>query len=129
VFVIIAGGFFVVNWGERTGNIRWDRLFDPCGFKQRTRLPCPTCGMTTAVRAFAVGNIGQAFYEQPAAGVLCVAFLVAAVAALGMAVTGRDWGLLGWVRGWRWGYVALVVAVVILAAWAVTLARAINELR
>ncbi len=29
-----------------------------CGFKQRTGLPCVSCGMTTATLAFAQGNIG-----------------------------------------------------------------------
>jgi hypothetical protein len=126
VFVVIAGGFAVVNWGERTGSIRWDRVFDPCGFKQRTRLPCPTCGMTTAVRAFAVGHVWQAFYTQPAAGLLCVVLVGVGLGSLFMAVTGRDAGLLAWVRGWRWYYIVMVVVVAVLAAWAVTLARAVS---
>lgn len=126
VFLVIAGGFGVVNWGERTGLIRWDRVFDPCGFKQRTRLPCPACGMTTAVRQFSVGHIGDAFYTQPAAGLLCVVLAVAGLASLAMAIAGRDFGILARLRSLRWPYVVIVIVIVLLSAWAVTLARAVS---
>lgn len=129
VFLLIAWGFLVVNWGERTGLINWGRIFNPCGFKQRTRLPCPTCGMTTAVRLFAVGHFREAFLTQPAAWLLCVGLLVTAAFALVMAVTGREWGVLRWIRRWKLKYVVLVVAIILGAAWAVTMARAISELR
>jgi hypothetical protein len=129
VFLVVAGGFSVLNWGERTGGIKWNRLLDPCGFKQRTRLPCPTCGMTTSVRAFAAGHVWESFREQPAAGLLCVVLSLTGAAAFVMMLTGVDGGVLKWVGGWRWRYVAVVVVIVILAAWAVTLMRAVNELR
>jgi hypothetical protein len=124
VFLIIAGGFGVMNWGERTGSIHWNRLIDPCGFKQRTRLPCPTCGMTTAARAFSVGHIGDAFYTQPAGGLLCVVLVATGLISLAMAVTGRDMGVFRRLRTLRWLYVVVAIVVIILSAWAVTLVRA-----
>ncbi|HSV27381.1 MAG TPA: DUF2752 domain-containing protein [Sedimentisphaerales bacterium] len=128
VFAVAAAIFVVVNWGERTGRIRWEHLFNPCGFKQRTRLPCAACGMTRAVRQFAVGRIGDALYSQPAGGVLCLAVSAAALYSLVVAVTGSDWGVLPRVRRWRWPYILLTVVIVIASAWAVTLVRALSKL-
>ncbi len=77
-FALIA--HYEVNIGRHLGY---------CGFKQRTGLPCVSCGMTTATLAFAQGNIGEAFLIQPAAGLLyCAAVLAGGlaffVAAFGM---------------------------------------------
>lgn len=60
----------------------------PCGFKQRCNLPCPTCGVTTSVIAFAQGKIFDSFYIQPAAALLCCVLAVSAVFALFIAIFG-----------------------------------------
>ena len=39
--------------------------FQRCEFLARTRLPCPSCGMTTSVSHFAKGNWLASLYVQP----------------------------------------------------------------
>lgn len=61
----------------------------PCGFLQRTGLPCGTCGMTTSYALFVRGNLLASAYVQPfgclAALATAMTFWIAAHAA----VTGR----------------------------------------
>lgn len=101
-------------------------LLGPCGMKQRTGLPCPTCGMTTAVLAFARGAVPTAFYTQPAAALLCAMLVIGAffaflTAAFGIYFISLD-RLLAEIR-----VKGLVVGllVILAAGWAVTLARAL----
>jgi hypothetical protein len=109
-----------------TGRIDSDRWLDPCGFKQRFALPCPTCGMTTSALAFARGRVFEAFYVQPAAALACCVMVVAAFLALLTAVFGIYFRFLDSLFS-QIGLKHLIVAVIILvaAAWAVTLSRAI----
>lgn len=44
----------------------------PCGFVERTGLPCATCGMTTSFAHAADGNLISSFITQPAGAVLAV---------------------------------------------------------
>jgi len=100
-------------------------LFGPCGMKQRTGLPCPTCGMTTCVLAFARGELLTAFYVQPAGAFLCALLIVAAFFAFLTAVLGVYFHFFA--RLWAEVKVRYVVAgllVILVAGWAVTLARA-----
>ena len=60
--------------------------------KQRTGLPCPTCGMTTCVLAFARGEVLTAFYVQPAGGFLCSLLVVVAFFAFLTSVFGVYFG-------------------------------------
>ncbi len=101
-------------------------VFGPCGMKQRTGLPCPTCGMTTCVLAFARGEVLTAFYVQPAGALLCTLLIVAAFFAFLTAVLGvyfhffaRLWAEL------KIRYVVAGLLVILTAGWAVTLARAL----
>ena len=55
--------------------------FPPCTFRAVLDLPCPTCGMTTAVFAFARGEIFQAFYIQPAGAMFSLVLVLSAVLA------------------------------------------------
>lgn len=100
-------------------------IFNPCGFKQRTGWPCPACGMTTSVLAFARGRILDAFYIQPAAAFLCsmlalMAFLTLLTATLGVYFRFFD-RLLHEMKVTYWIAGLLVI---LAAGWAVTLARA-----
>jgi len=109
-----------------TGRIDADRWLDPCGFKQRYALPCPTCGMTTSALAFARGRIFESFYIQPAAALACCVMVIAASLALLTAVFGiyfRPLDSLFSQIGLK--YLLLAVIILIAAAWAVTLSRAI----
>ena len=102
------------------------RWLGPCGFKQRTGLPCPTCGMTTATLAFSQGRILDAFYIQPACALLWCLTVLAAFCALITAVFGVYFRFFrNFFAEVKLRYMILALLVIIAAAWAVTLARAL----
>jgi hypothetical protein len=102
------------------------RFLGYCGFKQRTGLPCPTCGMTTAALAFAQGRIFEAFYIQPACGFLCCVMVIVAVLAFIIAVFGIYFRLIERIfTEVKLRYMILALIIIIAAGWAVTLARAV----
>jgi len=118
-------GFFAGLWVLQLVGFDVGSLFHPCGFKQRTGWPCPACGMTTAVLAFARGRLLAAFYIQPAAAFLCsllamVAFFALLTAGLGVYFRAFD-RLLHETKVIHWIAVLLVI---LAAGWVVTLARA-----
>jgi hypothetical protein len=94
----------------------------PCGFKAQFGLPCPTCGMTTSVLAFARGMILQSFYIQPAAATVCCILIAVGLAGMVFAIAGTDWGL---VRSLKLKYIIVAFMVIIGGGWAVTIARAL----
>ncbi len=97
-----------------------------CGFKQRTGLTCPTCGMTTATLAFAQGRIFEAFYTQPACGLLCSVMVIAAILAFIIAVFGIYFRFIErFFAEIKLRYMILALIIIITAGWAVTLARAV----
>jgi len=100
-------------------------LFNPCGFKQRTGWPCPACGMTTSVLAFARGQVLTAFYVQPAAALLCSLLGLGGFLAFLIAITGVYSSRFDRVlREVKISYLIVGLLVVLAAGWAVTLARA-----
>ena len=116
---------FGLLWGLERLGFDFGLLFNPCGFKQRTGWPCPACGMTTAVLAFARGQVFTAFYAQPAAALLCsllalAGFLAFLTATSGVYLTVFDRLL----HGVKVGYLLAGLLVILAAGWAVTLARA-----
>jgi len=120
--------FFGLFWFVGRYKIDMGWWFGYCGFKQRFDLPCPTCGMTTAVLAFAEGKIFEAFYIQPAAGLLCCVLVVAAFLALLVAVFGVRFGFLErFFARVKIVYVIAALLIIIAAGWAVTLTRALAE--
>jgi hypothetical protein len=99
-----------------------------CGFKQRYGLPCPTCGMTHAVLAFAQGEIIRSFYTQPAAAFFCLVAIAAAFFAFLTAVFGiYSPALERHLVSLKVRYIVAVVLLILFAGWAVTLARALAE--
>ncbi|MHC4559602.1 MAG: DUF2752 domain-containing protein [Planctomycetota bacterium] len=116
-FTLFAlAGHYKVNMG---------RLLGYCGFKQRTGLPCPTCGMTTATLAFAQGKIFEALYIQPAAGLLLCIMVVTAFLAFFTAVFGVYFRFIKrFFKEIKVRYIILALLIIIAAGWAVTLARA-----
>jgi hypothetical protein len=121
VFALFAG-----LWLLQRMHFDFGLLFGPCGMKQRTGLPCPTCGMTTCVLAFARGDLLTAFYVQPAGGFLCTLLVVAAFFAFLVGVFGvyfTAFDRLFAEIGVRQLIVGLLV--ILAAGWAVTLARAL----
>ena len=122
IIVVLFAGLWL---SQRLG-FEWGLLFGPCGFKQRTDLPCPTCGMTTAVLAFARGAVLTAFYTQPAGAFVCLLLVVAAFFALLTALSGVYFiildRLLAEVKIKYW---VLGLLVILAAGWAVTFTRAL----
>lgn len=100
--------------------------FGYCGFKQRTGLTCPTCGMTTSTLAFAQGRIFEAFYIQPACGLLCSIMVIVAILAFIIAVFGVYFRFIErFFTEVKLRYIILALVIIIVAGWAVTLARAL----
>jgi hypothetical protein len=82
--------------------------------------------MTTSALAFARGRVFEAFYIQPAAALACCVMVIAAFLALLTAVFGLCFCSLDSLFS-QIGLKHLILALIILiaAAWAVTLSRAI----
>jgi hypothetical protein len=98
----------------------------PCGFKQKYNLPCPTCGVTTSVEAFAQGKIFESFYIQPAAALLCCVLAVSAFLAFFVAVFGVYFDFLNrFFSKVKIKYIIIALIIIVAAGWAVTLARAL----
>ena len=126
--IICAGiaaffGVFAVAGHYQADMGRW---LGYCGFQQKTGLPCPTCGMTTATLAFAQGRIFEAFYIQPAGALLCSVMVIVALLALVVAVSGVYFRFIQrFFAEVKLRYMLLVLFIIITAGWAVTLARAL----
>ena len=123
IFVCIAA-FFALMVLAANEKIHIERLVNPCGFKQRFALPCPTCGITTSAVTFASGRIGKAFYIQPAGALLCVFLLITGIFAFLTAVFGIYFQFLQrFFAEVKIRYVILILLIIITAGWTVTLAR------
>ena len=126
IALIVLAGLFGLVALMATGIIDPDRVLDPCGFKQRHGLPCPTCGMTHSALAFARGRVFEAFYIQPTAALICCIMIIAFFLALLTAVFGIYLRPLDFLfSGLKARYVVVILILVIVAGWAVTLARAL----
>lgn len=116
-------GLFWLIATEKINVVWW---LGVCGFKQRTGLPCPTCGMTTAAAAFVRGKIFEAFYIQPAGALFCCVLVVSAFLAFFIAVFGIYFVFLGrFFAEIKIKHLILAVIIIIAAGWAVTLSRAL----
>jgi hypothetical protein len=116
---------FAGLWVLQRRGFDFGLLFNPCGFRQRTGWPCPACGMTTSVLAFARGQLLDAFYIQPAAAFLCSALVLTAFLAFLTAVVGvYFWVFDRLLYETKVTYWIVGLLVVLAAGWAVTLARA-----
>jgi len=123
VFLGVAG-FFGLLW--LAGHYKITLWPLPCGFRQKYDLPCPSCGMTTSVEAFAQGKIFESFYIQPAAALLCCLLAVSAFLAFLTAVFGVYFGFLNhFFTKVKIKYIILALLIIVAAGWAVTLSRAL----
>jgi hypothetical protein len=126
IFLLGLGTAGLLHWAAINDLINIDRLVGPCGLKQKYGLPCPSCGMTTALIAFAKGQILEAFYIQPAAAVLYSLAVLALLFSLVIAVLGTDFGLLRWLsERLKLRYIIIALLILVAGGWAVTLARAL----
>jgi hypothetical protein len=123
VFLAVAASFGLL-WLAATNRINIERWLNPCGFKQRFNLPCPTCGMTTSALAFAQGKILRSFYIQPAAALLCSILVITAFLAFIIAVSGVYFRFLEcFFIKVKTKYVIAALLAIIAAGWLVTLTR------
>ena len=60
-----------------------------CTFLHNTKLPCPSCGMTTSFAWFARGNLVASAYVQPMGTILAFMAAASAWGGLYIAITGR----------------------------------------
>lgn len=128
IVCLVLAALFGLTRLAATGRINLDRVLDPCGFKQKYGLPCPTCGMTASVLAFCRGEIFESFYIQPTAALLCCIMVIAAFLALLIAVFGIYFRFLdSFFSEVKIKHIILALLVIIAAGWAVTLARALAE--
>lgn len=88
-----------------------------CGFLLVTKLPCPTCGMTTAFAHAVRGQWLRAIVAQPMGFLLALATAGTVVVSLMVIVTGTVWNL-NWYRVSASRFVFAVFAL-FLAGWAV----------
>jgi len=117
--VFAVAGHYKVDMGFFLGR---------CGLKQNTGLPCPTCGMTTAVLAFAQGKIRQAFYIQPAGAFLCSFLVFVAILSFFISLFGIYFRFIErFFTEVKFRYIILALLIIILSGWAVTFARAWAE--
>ena len=120
------GAFFSVLWLAAKGKIDIGLWLLPCGFKQRYGLPCPTCGITTSILAFAEGRIFESFYIQPAGALSCLMLAAAAILNLFTVLSGRYFCFARrFFAEVKVRYVIIGVLIIIAGGWMVTLARAL----
>ena len=123
VFAVIFAGFAFL-WAGAKGFVEMGIYCGVCGFKQSYGLPCPGCYWTTSGKALVQGRIWEAFYVQPAAAVIFLAFGVVAVSALLRAVFGVKFLFLRQMgTGKLVKYIVVSLLIIIAAGWAVTLVR------
>jgi ABC-type phosphate/phosphonate transport system permease subunit len=126
IILLVILGFFGIAGLTAKGMVNPGKLFGPFGFKQKYRLPCPTCGMTSSAVAFAKGQIGQSFYIQPAGGLLYSLLVITAFLAFLISVFGIYLCILERIFvEVKIKHVILGLAVIVAAGWIVTLTRAL----
>jgi hypothetical protein len=126
VFLVGLSSAGLLHWAAINNKIDMEPLIGPCGFKQKYGLPCPSCGMTTAVIVFSKGDVLNAFYIQPAAALICCVAAVVVMFAFIMAVCGTDFGLIDCLAEQiKVRHIILATIVIVCGGWAVTLARAL----
>ncbi|MHC4195031.1 MAG: DUF2752 domain-containing protein [Planctomycetota bacterium] len=123
-------GFFVLARLAGAGKVDIGRWTEPCGFKQKYGLPCPTCGMTTSALSFAGGKIKESFSIQPAGGpaggLFCSVLVVAAFLAFLAAFFGVYFIFLRrFFTEVKIRHIILALIIIIAAGWLVTLAGAL----
>lgn len=125
---MLTAGLFIFLRLAAEEKVDIELLTDPCGFKQRYGLPCPTCGITSSAMAFADGRILDSFYIQPAGALFCCILAVSGFFAFPVAVFGVYFRFLErFFAEVKIRFIIFAIIVIIAAGWAVMLARAISD--
>ena len=87
----------------------------PCGFLASTRLPCATCGMTTAFVHAAHGRLLTSLLTQPAGMVFAIFTAMCAIISLWALTVGAP---LEPVLRWLWRPITVwLLAVLVISSW------------
>ncbi len=124
IFLVICA-IFAMFWLLEKGVIN-PGSYGECALKRNYGIPCPTCGFTTAIKAFVKGRIINAFYIQPAATTGCFILIWTAFFSLLSAVIGINFSFLPPIRMWQLKYILIAGGIILAAGWAVTMARALT---
>jgi hypothetical protein len=87
----------------------------PCQMMARFGIPCPGCGVTTAVTHAARGDLWRSFVTQPFGFALAIAAMLALPLALGIHFSGRD--LYATLGRWNRRPVWIAILALVVAAW------------
>lgn len=101
----------------------------PCGFFRITRIPCPTCGCTTAVTHVAHGNFLQAIVTQPfGAAVGFLALILLALGPIGI-ITGKWLGPEPFKLSFFWQRIVFGALGLLIGAWGYNIVMVCFHLR
>ena len=126
VFVLVVL-FFLICFFAAKGFWNTDKIFDPCGFKLKYGLPCPTCGMTRSMKLFCSGELVDAFIVQPAGAFICLLLAIIAVFSGLELILGLNLGIISFITNAKnIGYIVVVIALIVMLGWLVLLARAVS---
>lgn len=122
-FVAVLIAALVGMWGLREfttpdprGHSTHEQFGLPaCMLLKFTGVPCPACGLTTALSCVAHGEFLTALKVQPFGVLLALGLGVCSVFALSETLRGRD-AWLGFCRRWR-PWMSWCAAALMLAAW------------
>ena len=125
IFLAIVASFGFL-WSAASGKIDIGRWLGPCGFKQRYGLPCPTCGITASALVFTQGKFFESLYIHPAGALLCSVLVITGFLAFLTSIFGVYFDFLKrFFSEVKIRYIILALIIIIVAGWAVTLARAL----
>lgn len=92
----------------------------PCNFYRLTKLPCPSCGMTTSFALLVRGDLGNSLRANAVGTLLAVCWLILIPWSLACALAGRPLLIRSLERALT--LAVIVFLVLLLARWAVVLA-------
>ena len=79
---------------------RWHLPFSQCWLRKFTGVPCPTCGCTRSLLAWAQWDLAQAFLFNPLFFLACAGVLAWCLVATAEKAFGRVW-LSSWRSRWK----------------------------
>jgi Protein of unknown function (DUF2752) len=138
----VRGGLIAITFGLGVifGIARWLEPYDqngsplrmethrqlglpPCTFFLWTRLPCPTCGMTTSFALLMRGDVRNSLHANSVGTLLALVCLVSIPWSLGSAIWGRLVGVRSWETILARG--AIVFFVLLLVRWGIVVGGAL----
>ncbi len=128
IIFMVLGLFFASFIVAAHSSVDMGDYLGRCGFRQAYGIPCPTCGYTTAILAYAQGKILEAFSIQPACAFICSILIFIAIISFIIAVFGINFRFVKrFFNEVKIRHIILALIIIIASGWAVTLARALAQ--